>query len=75
MKKTNVKLDPRPNAKAYAVMLIAEILQKSHKEILTNKDLKIIDIINSPNGNEGGKIPFKMWKDLSLTVSVDLSVI
>lgn len=69
------RLETKPNPKVYAVTLIAAILQKSHQEILTNKDLKISDIINSPNGNEGGKIPFKMWRDLSLSVKVDLDSI
>jgi len=69
------KLERKPNPKVYAVTLIAAILQKSHQEILTNKDLKISDIINSPNGNEGGKIPFKTWRDLSLSVKVNLDAI
>lgn len=69
------KLETKPNPKVYALTLIAAILQKSHQEILTNKDLKISDIINSPNGNEGGKIPFKIWRDLSLSVKVNLDAI
>lgn len=68
-----IKLDPRPNAKVYAVAIIANILGKSHYEILTNKDLKISDFINSEHGNDGGYIPFKAWKDLQLAVpNVDL---
>jgi hypothetical protein len=69
------RLETKPNPKVYAVTLIAAILQKSHQEILTNKDLKISDIINSTNGNKGGKIPFEIWRELSLSVGVDLDAI
>jgi len=63
------------NPKVLAVQIIAAILEKPQSEILNNKNLKIKDLIDSPNGNEGGIIPFKIWKGMQLNIGnkIDLT--